>query len=173
MRRGIVRFLVILAGLIGVFLCVLAFTQKDREIRTEIVIDAPPEEVWRVLAATAEYPAWNPFIVSLKGTLGVDETLKITIRPPGGSEMSFTPRVLVATPNRELAWRGSLPIPGLFNGEHRFRLEPAEGGRTRFLHSEKFTGLLVGSLTTSALDRTEAGFVEMNQALKIQTERRR
>ena len=49
----------------------------------------------------------------------------------------------------------------------------AGDGRTRFLHSERFTGLLVGPLMSATLDRTALGFTEMNQALKIQSDKRR
>ena len=112
MPRGFRQVLLISIGVAGAVLAGLALTKRDREIRTEILLNAPPEEVWRVLTATAEYPSWNPFIVSLKGTLAVNEKLAITVRPPGGSGMSFTPIVLTVTPNRELAWRGNLPVPG-------------------------------------------------------------
>jgi len=169
MRRAILRIAVVFVLL----LAVLALIQQDRELRTEITINAPPETVWRVLTATAAYPEWNPFLVRLQGRLAPGEKLAITVRPPGGSEMSFTPTVLAVLPNRELAWRGDLPIPGLFTGEHRFRLEPAAGGHTTLVQSEKFTGLLIGPLTRTMLDHTEAGFAEMNLAVKIQSESRR
>ncbi|HEY3441266.1 MAG TPA: SRPBCC domain-containing protein [Paludibaculum sp.] len=168
MLRAILRIAVIFILL----LVILALTHQDRELRTEISIDAPPETVWRVLTATAAYPEWNPFLVRVQGGLAAGEKLAITARPPGESEMSFTPTVLAVLPNRELAWRGDLPIPGLFTGEHRFLLEPAAGGHTRLVQSEKFTGLLIGPLTRSMLDHTGAGFAEMNLAVKIQSESR-
>lgn len=34
--------------------------------------------------------------------------------------MKFKPIILEAEANRELRWRGNLPIPGLFIGEHIF-----------------------------------------------------
>lgn len=173
MPRGFLLFVLIFIVITGLIAGALVLMQKDREIRTEIVIAAPPEAVWRVLTATAEYPSWNPFLVSLKGTLAHDEKLEVTVRPPGGSEMSFLARVLVATPNQELAWRGGVVVPGIFQGEHRFRLQPTAGGHTRFLHSQKFTGLLVGPVMNAMLDRTERGFAEMNLALKLQSEPRR
>lgn len=168
MLRGILRTVILFVLL----LAVLALMQQDRELRTEITINAPPEAVWRVLTATAAYPEWNPFLVRIEGRLAPGEKLAITVRPPGGSEMNFAPTVLAVVPNSELVWRGDLPIPGLFTGEHRFRLEPAADGRTKLVQSEKFTGLLIGPLTRSMLDHTAAGFAEMNLAVKIQSESR-
>ena len=37
--------------------------------------------------------------------------------------MKFKPIILEAEANRELRWRGSLPIPGLFTGEHIFTIK--------------------------------------------------
>jgi hypothetical protein len=85
--------------------------------------------------------------------------------------MSFRPRVTAADPNREFRWRGHLFVPGLFDGDHRFELEPLDGGAgTRFVHSEAFTGVLAGLLFRFVGDDTEAGFVVMNEALKRRAE---
>ena len=35
-------------------------------------------------------------------------------------------------------------MPGLFDGEHYFQLEPLADGRTRFVQGEHFSGLLCG-----------------------------
>jgi uncharacterized protein YndB with AHSA1/START domain len=40
-----------------------------RELSTEIEIDAPPADVWRVLSDSEAYPEWNPFIRKLEGDL--------------------------------------------------------------------------------------------------------
>jgi hypothetical protein len=83
--------------------------------------------------------------------------------------MRFRPTVLALRPERELRWLGRLFIPGLFDGEHYFLLEPMGEGRTRLTHGEKFSGLLVGFLS-GALSGTEAGFKAMNTALKQKAE---
>lgn len=73
-------------------------------------------------------------------------------------------------PQKELRWRGSLPIPGLFVGEHYFVLEPTAEGGTRLVHGENFTGLLV-PLVGGMLADTEEGFKLMNTALKERCEK--
>jgi hypothetical protein len=62
-------------------------------------------------------------------------------------------------------------LPGLFDGQHFFKLQPLdEGRRTRFVQGERFTGVLVPLLRKS-LDRgTREGFEAMNQALKARVE---
>ena len=140
-----------------------------RELRRAIDIDAPPEAVWAVLADSASYPEWNPFIVQLNGELRVGARLDVRIKPPGGRAVPLKPTVLAVEPERELRWRGRLLLPGLFDGEHRFQVEPLGDTRARFVQSERFTGILVRPLA-KALDRTERGFDEMNAALKARSE---
>lgn len=83
--------------------------------------------------------------------------------------MTFKPTIRAVEANRELRWLGRLVVPGVFDGEHSLRIEPLDGARCRFLQSERFTGLLVG-LAKGTLTKTEAGFEQMNTALKARAE---
>ena len=78
--------------------------------------------------------------------------------------MSFRPTVLVAEPNRELRWLGHLWLPGLFDGEHSFSIEPLDEGRVRFVQRERFKGLLLPFLSKMLDGDTRRGFNEMNRA---------
>ena len=140
-----------------------------REIQTEIHIDDSPGEVWRVLTDFGAYPEWNPVVKSVRGEPRVGARLEIFVQVPGGRGMKFKPEVLRVETARELRWIGSLPVPGLFNGEHIFILEPAGEGRTRFLHGERFTGLLI-PLMGGTLVKVERGYKLMNEALKARVE---
>jgi hypothetical protein len=141
-----------------------------RQISTSVDIDAPSEKVWSILADFAVYPEWNPFIVRVDGTLQPGARLTVTLQPPGRRKATFRPRVTALEPNRELRWLGHLVVPGLFDGEHIHRLEPSEGGGTRYRQEERFDGILV-PLTGSMLGATEQGFRAMNAALKERAER--
>lgn len=143
----------------------LASKMAERRIETTIEINAPAERVWAVLTDFARQPSWNPFITAISGALAPGARLSVTIAPPGRSAMRFRPTLLTVRPGRELRWRGRLFIPGVFDGEHYFLLEPLSAGRTRFIQGEKFSGLLVG-FVSGALAATEAGFNAMNAALK-------
>jgi hypothetical protein len=142
-----------------------------REIQTEIEIDAAPAEVWRVLTEFAAYPDWNPLVREVRGEPRVGGRLDIVVQVPDGPAMKFKPRVLAFEPARELRWIGSAPLPGLFNGEHIFRLEPAGEGRTRFLHGERFTGLMIPFMGKT-IEKVTRGYGLMNDALKARVEGR-
>jgi hypothetical protein len=140
-----------------------------RELRREIDIDAPPDRVWAVVSDWAAYPEWNPFLRRIDGELREGARLEVRIAPPDARAMTFKPTVRAVEANRELRWLGRLVLPGLIDGEHSLRIEPLDGGRSRFIQSERFTGLLVG-LIGGTLSKTEAGFEQMNAALKARVE---
>lgn len=140
------------------------------QVRTEIEIDASPARVWSVLTDFSAHPQWNPFVRSISGVLRERERLVVSVQPEGGREMTFRPVVLVAQPERELRWLGRFLVPGLFDGEHYFQLEPLGPQRTRFVHGEKFSGLFVSMARASLDGATRAGFVAMNEALKARAE---
>lgn len=141
-----------------------------KEIRAEVEIEAPIERVWQVLTDFAAFPGWNPFIRRVKGEVRPGARLEVHLQPSGARGMTFRPTLLRAEPSQELRWLGRLWIPGLFDGEHIFTLEPQGADRVRFVQREIFTGLLV-PLLARGLDRdTRRGFEEMNQALKARAE---
>lgn len=140
------------------------------EIHTEIDIAAKPERVWSVLMDFAAHPSWNPFLRSIAGVPQVGQRLVVSIQPQGGRAMTFKPMVMTAEPDREFRWRGRFLMPGIFDGEHFFQLQPLEGGRTRFVHGERFSGVLVPLARSGLQGPTQAGFAAMNQALKVRAE---
>lgn len=141
-----------------------------KTLSTETTIRADARRIWTILTDFAQYPQWNPFIRSIDGRLQQGEQLRVQLQPPGGRAMTFTPVVLDVQPERGFRWRGRLFIPGLFDGEHHFRIEPAGNGTCRFLHGEEFGGILVPLLWKSLDTSTRQGFQAMNEALKERAE---
>jgi hypothetical protein len=144
-----------------------------KELYTEIAIEASCERVWQILTDFASFTQWNPFIRQISGELQEDKQLKVCIQPSGGDRITFRPRVIKVQPKCELRWRGHFLIPGLFDGEHIFKLEPLDKNRVRFSQREIFKGLLVSLLSKKLDTETKRGFEEMNFALKAQAEQDR
>ncbi len=141
-----------------------------KELHTEIEIDAPAERVWELLTDFASYPQWNPFIRNISGLPAPGERLEVRLEPPGGQGMTFKPKVLNAEPNRQLRWLGSLLVPGLFDGEHSFTIQPLAENHVRFVQREAFKGVLVPVFARSLEANTKRGFEQMNRALKERAE---
>jgi len=140
----------------------------SRRIAATTTIAAPGSRVWAILMDFARYPEWNPFIHSIKGSARAGETLEVVIQPPGRKPGTFRPVVVEVAPERSLECRGSLPIPGLFVGAHRFEIGPVGAG-VRLEQSERFSGMLV-PFVGNVLRATELGFRNMNEALKARAE---
>jgi hypothetical protein len=117
------------------------------------------------------YPKWNPFITSISGERKLGNRLTVSINPPGGKGMTFKPNILTLEANKEFRWKGKLGINGIFDGEHYFILESVDKDITKFIHGEKFSGLLV-PFVRKMLDKTQKGFQLMNESIKNECERK-
>ncbi len=135
-------------------------------LHTEIEIEATSSRIWEILTDFENYPTWNPFIQSLNGNVKVGHTIEIHLTPPDAKVMTFKPKILVFEKEKELRWLGKLLMPGLFDGEHIFKLRDNGNGTTTFIQQEKFKGLLVPLLKKQLENNTKNGFMRMNEALK-------
>jgi hypothetical protein len=142
----------------------------EKEIVTEIEINAPPSHVWEILTDFEKYPTWNPFIKKISGEAVRNEKLEVHMPDPRGGTMIFTPTVLVAEKDRELRWLGRSE-GDVFNGEHRFLIEPIENNKMHFIQTEKFTGSMVESLELWLDTAVKQNFEDMNIALKQRAEK--
>lgn len=141
-----------------------------KSIHSEIEINAAPEKVWGILTDFSSYTEWNPFVTSLKGDVKVGKTFKVVLQQPDGNKMTFKPVCLVFDENKEFRWKGSLVMKGIFDGEHIFKLKELPGGKTKFVQSENFKGILVPLFWKSLNSKTIKGFEMMNSALKKRAE---
>lgn len=137
-----------------------------KELVTQIQINAVPAQVWAVLSDNEHWADWNPFITRSSGALIVGQRISNTMQMRGQKPMTFKPTVLRAEPDVELRWLGRLLLPGLFDGEHYFKLEAVDGG-TRLTQGELFKGILTGMLR---MDDAKASFESLNGALKTKVE---
>jgi hypothetical protein len=95
----------------------------EKEIVTEIEINAPPSHVWEILTDFEKYSTWNPFIKKISGEAARNEKLEVHMPNPQGGTMIVTYTVLMAGKDRELRWLGRSE-GDVFNGEHHLLIEP-------------------------------------------------
>lgn len=140
-------------------------------IETRIKAQATPQEVWEVLMDFPSYPRWNPMVVAIEGAPEPGQRLNITVAMKNGRRMKFNPMVVEYEDGRRFGWLGKLWMRGLFDGLHRFEVEPGNGAST-FVHSEEFRGVLpplLGRLLKDTHESVEA----MNEALVQEVARRK
>ena len=140
-----------------------------KQIKTEILINAPIEKIWAVLTNVTYYPSWNPFITNIDGDTAANKKIKVTVKPAGQKPMTFKAHVITKT-NYEFVWLGGLAIPGIFNGRHQLCLEAVAPNVVKLIHNEVFSGVLSGLIFAWIGKSTKEGFNNMNQALKQRCE---
>ncbi|THF49235.1 SRPBCC domain-containing protein [Allorhizobium terrae] len=140
-----------------------------RTLEMAIEINAPAQDVWRVLTDFPSFADWSRFILSAEGKPAQGERLMLKMND-GGGIMTFTPQVVVCTPAREFGWRGVVGAGFIFAGEHRFILQERAQGITHLIQRETFSGLLVPLLWKKLNTRTRAAFADFNMALKTRVE---
>ena len=102
---------------------------------SDIVIDAPAQEVWEVVADLRGWESWAPGF-RLRALDAVESGREFRWTQDGAPLRS---RFAIVDPGRELSWTGS--AFGLYRAVDRMVLTP-EGGRTRVTLQESFDGPL-------------------------------
>lgn len=130
-------------------------------------IEATPEQVWTLLTDAAGYPAWNPTVLSLDGSIAAGEKIRLvsTLDP----KRTFILRVSEFAAPRRMVWTSRMPL-GLFRGTRIFTLDP-DGVGTAFGMAETFTGPLAPLITKAIPDMTEL-FQQFADGLKAAAEKR-
>lgn len=131
---------------------------QENEVRTELVIPAPVDDVWRVLVDFAGYAKWNP-VMEYTQVDGAKTKVKAAKGTP--FERDFEGEITSAE-KYVLASQGG--DPGTFFGRHRWELSEVEGG-TRLVNVETFTGTTAADVLAQTREVLVAEFDAFNQAL--------
>ena len=138
-------------------------------ISTQITIPGTARDVWVVLTDLPSYPAWNPFIRKVEGRLEEGARWKAELTLDGRLFFPVPTTITCWSPEKCLTWRGG--IPAMMTGSHSFALFENEGS-VAFEQSESFSGRLVPIVSPLLVGALSRRFVEMNEALKREVERR-
>lgn len=136
-------------------------------IRTAVEIDAPPKEVYSILADLESYPSWNPYHRKVEGEFKEGAALKVFVKRPDGKEVEVPPHMLKIRENEEITWGGG--IKGIFYGVHSFKLRETPEGKTLLNHDEDFSGFAIIFVDLPP-DVLAEGYHQMNMALKRKVE---
>jgi hypothetical protein len=135
---------------------------------TEILIQAPAEQVWDVLTAVEAWPKWSSGVLDVKGRAGPGESIKLVSE--ANPKRAFSLKVAKLDRPHSMVWVGGMPL-GLFRGERSFSLRP-EGADTLFRMREQYTGPLLPLIWRSMPD-LRPSFDKFASGLKTQAESNR
>jgi hypothetical protein len=134
-------------------------------------IRSPAADVWDVVADAAAYGEWSPFVTSLDDPIVAGARSTVVLRLGDRKPQTLRPRIVDLVPGRAFEWHGTLGLPGLLDGRHRFEVRPTEEGACEFVHRERLTGLLVPLVRGILTGPTPEAFVAHNVALRDRVER--
>lgn len=112
------------------------------DVHTQIELEAPIGKVWSLLADINSWDTWTPIfnfkMASLKP--GGRALLLAKVGPaPAPLPVKFD----VVDKERELRWHGG--VKGMLYGSHFLKLEKIDENRTRLIHGEEFSGLVISA----------------------------
>lgn len=151
-------------GAIAVALAAAVGALTTKTFHVETVIAAPAEQIWDVLTDTSAYPDWNPTFVDVQGEYAQGGKVLNKVQDPSGSVLEMTATVATLTPARELRQKGGVPLVITF--DHRWILEPVEGG-TKVIQHEVDRGLYLWFWNS---DWIEPAYAKTSAALKARVE---
>ena len=141
-----------------------------RELRAEIHISAPIEQVWRVLTDFDHWKDWNPMVNQASGTASVPSKLKLTMRGLDSKDaMKYEPIVVEVDPPKYLRWRATMMSGFMFTNDRVFELKEKNGG-TEVINREEFSGLMVPLFWKKMNQFVVPMLEKMNNALKDKME---
>ena len=135
-----------------------------KSCHTEIIINAPIYKVWNILLDIEHYPAWNPSIAKVWGTLKEGRLIFAHILP---LKAVFPLQIISLKDKQELIWKGTVLSSGVMKGEHYYQLKDLGNGRTELRHGERFTGLASAFIPTFVISKMQENYKYHNEKLKI------
>jgi carbon monoxide dehydrogenase subunit G len=136
------------------------------EYQTSVVIEAVPDQVWRVLTDFETYGQWNDFYrkVVTQGQVGDRIRMHVTL---GRLKVVSVERIRHREENQSLAW--GLDSFLLRSGVHR-KLSAMEGGRTEVTSVFKAAGPIAGIAMPLFGRQIQSGMEHFLEALRTRVQ---
>ena len=134
------------------------------KVYTEILIDAEPADVWKVIIDRDGYKDWNPIIIPISGVFAEGETMEYEWKQNNGEVSKLKSKVIKLVENKELHQHGG--TFGILTYDHRYILKP-ENGKTHVTQSEEYNGI---GLWFWDAETMKAEYQKVNKKLKERVE---
>ena len=142
-----------------VMIVVLAHIGR-KTFHVELIIPAPPEQIWAVLMDTQAYGEWKPVFTQVDGSYQQGGTVRNTVVDPNGNVLNIKASVDSLVANRELRQSGGLF--GFLTFDHQWLLEPVDEG-TKVTQLEFDQGLYMWFWDSSWI---EPSYTKVSEALR-------
>ncbi|MCT4665506.1 MAG: SRPBCC domain-containing protein [Flavobacteriales bacterium] len=137
-------------------------------IYTDIVINAPKEEVWNVLTNWEKMGDWSTSFIGLTGDIR-DEGQIVAHYLLGTDTLHF-PHALHFVDGEEFGWADPIAFAPQITDNHLFKLEAISDCQTRFIQTDEFTGENPQFPLPALSAQTQEGYNLFNSQLKKEVE---
>lgn len=159
------KYLLLLIAILAIFLALGHFFAR-KTVRSELVIDAPVEKVWAVIADASKYPEWNPTMRVTEGTVAEGNTVAYQFTDSTGTKSIINTTVKQIIPNELLRQAGG--IPTIITYDNFYHVEVVNNKQTKVSITENYTGVYVWFWNA---DTVEKAYEKQNEALKARVEK--
>ena len=135
-------------------------TTFSRETSISIEIKADANTIWTLLTNAADYPRWNPTVISIEGNIALNQ--KINLKSTLDPKRTFKLKVKEVEPEKRLVW-------GDGQGNRIYTLTKSDKELVTFSMTEKIGGLMF-PLYANYIPPFDKSFEQFASALKIEAE---
>jgi hypothetical protein len=143
---------------------------RPPQISASIEIDAPSELVWAILTDFDRYPEWNPFNVGMATDFEMGSAVRMEVALTGSRTQRQTEYITTLVPGQKVCWSMNQTPAWLIGATRCQRLEPLDGGCTRYTSDDKITGVLTPLVMLIYGRAMQRGFESVCKALKRRAE---
>lgn len=140
---------------------------KDKNIHTEIVIDAPRQTVWEVLTDFEKMPEWSSSFQNLVGEFKQNGKAVAHFKGPLGM-IKADHTIIEFKEGVSFGW--SDPMAMGVRDYHMFKLEDLPDGKTKFIQSDHFTEGHSWFMQLMMNNSMEKMYAKFNEELKERVE---
>ena len=140
------------------------------KVYTEIIINAPREEVWKELTNFKDMPNWSKSLKKIEGELKKNSDVVVHFVDNNNNVNLYKHKLIVFEEGKSFGW--SDPFLPFLKDNHVYLLQDLAEGKTKLIQTDEangFSALFLGKIAVEFMLRT---YTEFNQTLKERVEKR-
>jgi haloalkane dehalogenase len=115
---------------------------SHRKIHTEITIQAPIQEVWKIMTDFSKTAEWSSYFKGIEGTFKSGQNIRVlySLHPKNSSIRRYKKKsILVDSSLYRFGWKDQKILPGL-RDDHTYSLFPISPNETKLIHTDALKG---------------------------------